>query len=185
MKLSAKNEARVFLTDYASYNNGTQFEFGHWVDLNNFESAEELNEYISKHFKAADKKSPLSSPREEIMITDSEGFPSELYSESMNFDILFDYFDRADASYYDLEVIEAFISLGSCKVSSADFFDVLEETYNGEYLSDEDFAEDMAESTGALNSSSDWPHNCIDWTRAARDLMYDYMESNGHYFRLN
>jgi hypothetical protein len=75
----------IFLTDYASYNNGTQFEFGHWVNLDDHSDADELNEYILQHFKEADKKSPLDkwgSTREEIMITDFEGFPEVLYSES-------------------------------------------------------------------------------------------------------
>lgn len=76
---------QIFLTDYASYNNGTQFEFGHWVDLTQFSDADELQEYISKHFAECDKKSPLDdygSKREETMITDFEGFPKEFYSES-------------------------------------------------------------------------------------------------------
>jgi hypothetical protein len=34
---------QIFLTDYASYNNGTQFEFGHWVDLSEFSDADEFN----------------------------------------------------------------------------------------------------------------------------------------------
>jgi hypothetical protein len=90
-------EARIFLTDYASYNNGTQFEFGHWVDLSDFSSANELNEYIENHFAEADEKSPLDSPREEIMITDFEGFPKALYSESsMNFEALYEYLNLED-----------------------------------------------------------------------------------------
>lgn len=75
----------IFLTDYASYNNGTQFEFGHWVNLEDYSDADELNDYIIKHFAEADKKSPLDkwgSKREETMITDFEGFPEVLYSES-------------------------------------------------------------------------------------------------------
>ena len=51
-------EAKIFLTDYGSYNFGTQFEFGHWVHLDRFADADELNAYIAKHFKEADKKSP-------------------------------------------------------------------------------------------------------------------------------
>lgn len=76
--------AKIFLTDYASYTNGTQFEFGHWVDLDQFSDVEELQEYINNHFKECDKTTPLDSPREEIMITDYEGFPNTLYSESFN-----------------------------------------------------------------------------------------------------
>ena len=85
----------IFLTDYASYNNGTQFEFGHWVDLTQFNNAQELGIYISKHFEKCDKKSPLDqygSKREETMITDFEGFPEEFYSESgCNFEKIFKY----------------------------------------------------------------------------------------------
>lgn len=76
--------ARLFLTDYASYNNGSQFEFGHWVDLSQFSDASEFMDYIEKHFEEADKKSPLfGTKREEIMFTDFEGFPKYLYGESM------------------------------------------------------------------------------------------------------
>lgn len=99
VKTSVKDEARIFLTDYASYNNGSQFEFGHWVDLADFDSADELNEYIQDHFNEADKKSPLpcGTPREEVMITDFEGLPESLYSESnMNFEQLFNLFDYLD-----------------------------------------------------------------------------------------
>ena len=53
------DKGKIFLTDYASYNNGTQFEFGHWVDLNKFDDVEELNDYIQEHFENADNESPL------------------------------------------------------------------------------------------------------------------------------
>lgn len=79
-------ESKVFVTDYASYNEGSQFEFGHWVDLNDFTDEDDLMDYIKEHFQKADKIRPLDSPREEIMITDYEGFPSALYSESMDRD---------------------------------------------------------------------------------------------------
>jgi len=92
MKTTTETQPRIFLTDYASYNNGTQFEFGHWVDLTDFNDADELNEYIENHFKEADEKSPLDSPREEVMITDFEGFPEQLYSEcGMNYELLYEF----------------------------------------------------------------------------------------------
>lgn len=76
---------KVFLTDYASYNEDRQFEFGHWVDLSDYSDEEELFEYITEHFKKADEESPLfgGAKREEYMFTDYEGFPESLYSESM------------------------------------------------------------------------------------------------------
>ena len=57
------------------------------------------------------------------------------------------------------------------------------EAYSGEYRSDEDFAEETALGIGAIDSDTSWPNYCIDWTGAARDLMMDYSEENGYYFR--
>lgn len=96
MENTKTTTAQIFLTDYASYNNGTQFEFGHWVDLSQFSNAEELNDYIVEHFAECDEKSPLpcGSKREETMITDYECFPEEFYSESgCNWDKIFKYIE--------------------------------------------------------------------------------------------
>ena len=139
-----------------------------------------------KHFEEADEKRPLAcgTPREEIMITDYEGFPEELYSECMSFDTLFEFFDRAESCGYDIEVIEAYSSVGAYSIEDIDsFFDSLEETYSGEHRSNADFAEQLAEDQGNINTDLSWPYNCIDWERAAYDLMMVYSESNGHYFR--
>jgi hypothetical protein len=79
-------EAKLFVTDYASYNEGTQFEFGHWVELSDFSDADAFTDYLSNHFKQCDEKRPLGygAMREEWMFTDFEDFPKQLYSESMN-----------------------------------------------------------------------------------------------------
>ena len=37
-----------------------------------------------------------------------------------------------------------------------------------------DYAMELAEDIGAINSDSNWPNNCIDWDQAARDLQMDY-----------
>jgi hypothetical protein len=60
--------------------------------------------------------------------------------------------------------------------------DKVSDAFVGEYESDESFAREMAESTGAIKDDAQWPYTCIDWELAARDLMYDYTESNGYYF---
>lgn len=90
---------KVFLTDYASYNNGTQFEFGHWVDLTDFSDADSFLEYCTNHFAEADKKSPLGfgAIREEMMITDYENLPRGMYSESgMNWEQVYEYINLDD-----------------------------------------------------------------------------------------
>jgi len=36
------------------------------------------------------------------------------------------------------------------------------------------YAEELADDIGAINSEAIWPNNCIDWERAARELQMDY-----------
>ncbi|MEM7200244.1 MAG: hypothetical protein AAF628_08275 [Planctomycetota bacterium] len=38
----------------------------------------------------------------------------------------------------------------------------------------EEYAEQLAEDCGLIDSNVTWPNNCIDWTRAAQHLQYDY-----------
>lgn len=66
-----------------------------------------------------------------------------------------------------------------CDVSYGD----IDEAYQGKFDSDEDFAQSLAESIGCLDYDLTWPHNCIDWDKAARELMYDYSSHDGYYFR--
>jgi len=77
--------------------------------------------------------------------------------------------------------------LDACKAYLSNFNDGtdlehFDESYQGEYVSDKDFALDIHEQIGEkLNDT--WPGNCIDWEIAARELMYDYFEVDGYYFR--
>lgn len=38
----------------------------------------------------------------------------------------------------------------------------------------EDYARELADDIGAINTEIGWPNNCIDWERAARELQQDY-----------
>lgn len=77
---------------------------------------------------------------------------------------------------YDRDVLEAGLNLDILPSN-------IEEAYQGQYKDDEDFAQELADQIGAIDRHLSWPHTCIDWTRAARELMYDYCEDNGYYFR--
>jgi antirestriction protein len=169
---TVKSESRIFVTDYASYNEGSQFKHGHWIDLDQFSDVDELQEYLSNHFKDAG----ISDP--EIMITDFEGFPKKFYSESFDSSLmgeLFEYFEIVD-NCHEPEAMAAFIEVG---YDASDF----DEAYAGKFDSDEDFAQDMADQLGSVDENAAWPNNCIDWEYAARELMYDYFEVDGYYFR--
>lgn len=76
----------------------------------------------------------------------------------------------------DEDIVAAGLSLGFSP-------DAIQEAYAGEFGSDEDFARDMADQLGSVDKNASWPNNCIDWEYAARELMYDYAEENGYYFR--
>lgn len=80
-------------------------------------------------------------------------------------------------SYHDEEVFEAAMEVD---IPVED----VEEAYQGRFFSDEEFAETLANDIGAITNDSSWPNYCIDWEWAARELMMDYVESNGCYFRV-
>ena len=115
--------SKLFLTDYASYNEGKQFQFGHWVDLTDFSDTLEFMDYINDHFKRADKISPLDSPREEIMFTDYEDLPETLYSETLNLhqlDTIFMYIDLDDNEKVSFEYLVNYLGYNANDVNSSD-----------------------------------------------------------------
>ena len=57
------------------------------------------------------------------------------------------------------------------------------EAYQGWWDTPEEFAQQLAEDIGNLTPDPGWPYSCIDWTQAARELMQNYWESDGYYFR--
>jgi hypothetical protein len=93
MNTTTTNTAKLFVTDYASYNEGNQFEHGHWVDLSDFSSADDFNEYLENHFSECGIEDP------EPMFTDFEGFPDSLYSESMSSEDLEQIFEYLECEY--------------------------------------------------------------------------------------
>lgn len=82
---------------------------------------------------------------------------------------------------YGEEAVQAFIELWG-----EDELENFEASYEGAADSPEEFAKRIAEETGDMLYSPDkpsWPFYCIDWQRAARELLLDYEQENGHYFR--
>lgn len=57
-----------------------------------------------------------------------------------------------------------------------------DEAYIGHYDSDEEFVQQLLEDTGDL--PKDLPaYIHIDWEWTAKEIMMDYSDDNGHYFR--
>jgi len=101
---------------------------------------------------------------------------SDVPEFAQDFDVLAELMPHFEQSTYGIEIFEA------AHEADIQFADV-EEAYNGQFDSDEDFARDFADSLGAVDRNAVWPQTCIDWEHAAKELMYDYSQANGHYFR--
>lgn len=75
--------------------------------------------------------------------------------------------------------------MDACKayleVMGIDDLSDFEESYQGQFANDEEFAQDMHFQTGIDND--EWPYTCIDWKEASSQLMQDYIEQDGYYFR--
>lgn len=110
----------------------------------------------------------------ELSIADFGDVPSGYANEKSVWEFA-EAFAETDGDY-DIEVIEAALQ---CDVNPSD----IDEAYAGEHSSDEDFARELADELGSYDKNAGWPHSCIDWEYAASEIMNDYSEHNGHYFR--
>lgn len=164
---------KIYVGTYAKYNAGNLK--GEWLNLSDYSDAEELFEAMRALH--SDENNP------EFMFQDREGDLAHMIDESMSeseFEDLYSFMDEANASHLDFEAIVAYSRHTGYELEEC--VEKAEEAYVGEYASDEDFAESIADVLGYLNENQSWPHNCINWDRAARELMYDYFEESGYYF---
>ena len=162
-----------------SFDNRFTYETGN--DFNDFleESKQELIEQLCSFYEEEENFSELE---EEIQNADYDltwevkdwGDVSK-YEQLQDIDVLNEIAN--EGIDYDFDVISAALC---CGIS----IDNIVEAYQGEYKDDEDFAWEFANEIGAIGKNVSWPYTCIDWEQAAKELMYDYCESDGHYFRI-
>lgn len=103
----------------------------------------------------------------ELIMREGQG-ENEIYSDK---------FCESCCDKHRLEALEAY-----AYIVGDDYFSIegFEDSYQGEYESDEDFAQELAEQTDDIPKHL-WSY--IDWEFYARELMYDYSEHDGFYFR--
>ena len=159
-----KLEPAVYVGTWEKYNNG--YLAGAWLKLQDYKDAEEF------YKKCKDLHSDEVDP--EFMFQDYENMPGS-FSRTEDIKEAYEKLQVIDSIELDAEIITAGIE---CEIEPEE----IEECFVGSYNSGIDFAVELADSCGFEESTS-WPNNCIDWERAARDLMFDYREHNGHYFR--
>lgn len=162
----------IYVACLAAYNNGILH--GAWIDA--VQDAEDIEAEV----QAMLAKSPIPGA-EEWAIHDYSGFGSVNLSEWASFEDV-----AALAALIDEHGDVALAALALCDSEKPeDVQEMIDDCYQGEYSSNEDFAEELysecyseeIEKMGSLT-------NYIDWSRVARDLMMDYHEHNGHYFRV-
>lgn len=93
------------------------------------------------------------------------------------------YESKADLSDTEAEAYEAFCSL--CSFGDDLSVDHFRDCYMGEWDSEEDFAENLAEECGYLDQMPDNLRHYFDFAAFARDLFFDFDFVDGHVFDLN
>ena len=78
---------------------------------------------------------------------------------------------------YSIEAVNAFIEL-----FGKDELENFRESYGGKYSSDEEMVKELLDGTGEIPKDLP-PYVHIDWEWTAKEIMMDYSEQDGHYFR--
>jgi antirestriction protein len=164
------NYPNIYVGTYNKYNNGSIA--GEWVDLSNFDNLEDFYTYCKELH--SDEVDP------EFMFQDIEYDHFDLISESYIDSKIYDIYSELESNNIDIELFSEWVKHTGYEYTDIDTF---QESYQGEFKDDEDFAYETAYSLGLIDHKSTWPNNCIDWDHAARELMYDHFQINGHYFR--
>jgi hypothetical protein len=164
--------ACIYVGSYYKYNNSNLY--GKWLNLSDYSDFEELQQVMYELH--SDEQDP------EFMLQDYEG--CELFEklglmgESFLSPEIYVIAEQIDDSGHDLEVFEACIDcLGRMDFQS--LYEYVNNFYYGEFGSDEDFVQWLYEDD--TFNIPNWI--VIDWEATAKSIMYDYFESNGHYFR--
>ena len=165
MKTQLEVKPAIYVSTYKKYNEGSLK--GDWVQLDQFTNEDEFFEYCKELHE--DEEDP------ELMFQDFEGIPERFICGS-SLDGDFWECQELISNCYEPEAMQAFVNAG---YNASDF----DEAYVGAFSSDEDFAQDLADQLGCIDQNAHWPNTCIDWEWAAREIMYDYFEVDGYYFR--
>lgn len=165
----------IYVGTYAKYNNGSIY--GKWFNLTGYSDFNELIEAMKELHKDESDPEFMIQDLENCSFFEKMGFVGECYLSNQIFEIA----DQINDSGYDIEIFEACLDcLGKMDFSS--LLDHINNNYFGQYNNDTDFVQEL------LGQSGDIPANipsyiCIDWETTARNIMFDYYESDGYYFR--
>lgn len=163
--------ASIYVSTYAKYNNWSLY--GKWLNLSDYCDYDELLVTMRELHK--DEHDPKFMFQDyECLILEKLGLLSECHISKDIYNVL----EQINDSAHDIEVYEACLDcLGKMEFQS--LYAYVNNFYYGEYSSDETFVQELYENDIPFNLPN---FVVIDWEATARNIMYDYFESNGHYF---
>jgi antirestriction protein len=173
-KMTNSSGVGVYVGTYKKYNEGSLF--GMWIDLEAVSDAEEFFEVCRELHK--DEEDP------EFMFQDYQGFPEELYHESMSEDDVEKILAFVALDDDDREMLEAFCECYGGDATDADNIEDVRERCMGQFDTFQDFADQCADKELACMNAPEFCTRYFDYEAYARDLKYDYSVSdNGYIFR--
>lgn len=150
--------------------------FGMWINLEAVRDAEEFFEVCDKLHE--DEQFP------EFMFQDYQGFPEELYRESMSVEDVEKILAFVALDDDDREMLEAFCECYGGDATDADNIEDVRERFMGCYDSFQEFADQCADEVLACMNAPEFCSRYFDYEAYARDLRYDFSVSeNGYIFR--
>lgn len=163
----------VYCGTYRKYNNSSLY--GKWLNLSNYSDYDEL--------LTAMRELHRDEPDAEFMFQDYDNCKLfeklGLIGESFLSPEIYEIAEQINDSGNDSEVFEAVLdNLG--KMDFKDIYNYVNNFYYGWFDSDIDFVKWLYDDDIPFNLPN---FVVIDWEATSRNIMYDYFESNGHYFK--
>ncbi|SIO36361.1 Antirestriction protein (ArdA) [Chryseobacterium scophthalmum] len=165
--------ASIYVGTYAKYNNSSLY--GKWLNLGDYSDYEDLLETMRELHKDESDPEFMLSDYENCELFEKLGLISECHLSPGIYEIA----EQINNSGHDLEVFEACVDcLG--KMDFQSIYEYVNNFYCGEFANDIEFVEYFYENDIPFNLPN---FVVIDWSATARNIMDDYFESNGHYFK--
>ncbi|THV56766.1 antirestriction protein ArdA [Chryseobacterium candidae] len=163
----------IYVGTYYKYNNSSIY--GKWFNLSEYGSYDEL--ITAMYELHSDEQDPefMFQDYENCELFEKLGLIGESFLSSEIYEIA----EQINESEYDIEVFEVCIDcLG--RIDFQSLYEYVNNFYYGEYANDIEFVEYLYENDIPFNLPS---FVVIDWEATAKNIMYDYFESSGHYFK--
>ena len=164
----------VYVGTYKKYSEGSLF--GMWIDL---EAVRDEGEFFDVCRQLhSDEEDP------EFMMQDYQGFPEELYHESMSEEDVAKILAFVALDDDDREMLEAFCECYGGDATDADNIEDVRERCMGQFDTFQDFADQCADEELACMNAPEFCSRYFNYEAYARDLKYDFSVSdNGYIFR--